>query len=537
MHVALLNEGTYPVVHGGVSTWCDQLVKNLPEHEFSIVTLTGPQRESVWTMPSNVRHFQAEPMWGEVKRKWSFSALRAWRESSVVDSAYHRLWAAVLPTAGQPVDVDAASAALKVLAGDFAQPLMTHFASGVGTQALMEAWSAHIAGTLLPTMSGAEAADVSRHVDRLLGVLSVEWPKVDVIHATTNGPAGLMALGRHWRDGTPIVLTEHGVHLRERYLALRAARFPWTVRYALMAMSRAVCQSVYDHCELMTPVSEFNAGWERQLGAPARRVITVPNAVDATAFPAVEGEPEVPTVSFVGRIDPLKDLGTLIEAFVHVRAAVPNARLRLFGPTPAGNEAYKAGLDAIIDEHGLGECVSFEGAVPSARPAIEAGHVVALSSISEGLPYTVIESMMCGRATLSTDVGGVNECVGRDETCGLLVPPRDVQAMGEALTRLLTNDEERRAMGRNARARALSTFDLEKFTARYRFIYERAAATVAEDELLSVSTAIATTGDDSVGTGAASGEATGAPPVIGRVVAAGAPESSERYADEHSEVA
>lgn len=483
MHVALLNEGTYPVVHGGVSTWCDQLVKNLPEHEFSIVTLTGTQHESVWPLPSNVRSFQAKPMWGEVRRRWSFEALRAWGESSEIDSAYRQLWSAVLPPAGRSVDLQAATAGLRVLAAEYAQPLMAHFTGGLGTKALMGAWASHVKGTGLPPLSGSQAADVSRHVDRFLAVLNVSWPSVDLIHATTNGPAGLMALGRHWRDGTPIVLTEHGVHLRERYLALRAANFPWTVRYALMAMTRAVCQTVYNHCELMTPVSEFNAGWERELGAKAQRVITVPNAVDATAFPPVEGEPDVPTVSFVGRIDPLKDLATLIEAFAIVRDSVPDARLRLFGPTPAGNEAYRAELDALVIACGLEASVTFEGAVPSARPAIEAGHVVALSSISEGLPYTVIESMMCGRATVNTDVGGVNECVGRDETCGLLVPPRDAQALGEALVRLLVDDAERQAMGRRARERALSTFDLAKFTARYRCIYQRSAATVPEADL------------------------------------------------------
>ena len=483
MHVALLNEGTYPVVHGGVSTWCDQLVKNLPEHEFSIVTLTGTQSQSVWPLPANVRSFQAEPMWGEVRRRWSFEALRAWGESSEIDSAYRQLWSAVLPPAGRSVDLQAATAGLRVLAAEYAQPLMAHFTGGLGTKALMGAWASHVKGTGLPPLSGSQAADVSRHVDRFLAVLNVSWPSVDLIHATTNGPAGLMALGRHWRDGTPIVLTEHGVHLRERYLALRAANFPWTVRYALMAMTRAVCQTVYNHCELMTPVSEFNAGWERELGAKAQRVITVPNAVDATAFPPVEGEPDVPTVSFVGRIDPLKDLATLIEAFAIVRDSVPDARLRLFGPTPAGNEAYRGELDALVVACGLEASVTFEGAVPSARPAIEAGHVVALSSISEGLPYTVIESMMCGRATVNTDVGGVNECVGRDETCGLLVPPRDAQALGEALVRLLVDDAERQAMGRRARERALSTFDLAKFTARYRCIYQRSAATVPEADL------------------------------------------------------
>ncbi|RSS82646.1 DUF3492 domain-containing protein, partial [Streptomyces sp. WAC02707] len=64
-HVTMLTEGTYPHVHGGVSTWCDQLVRGMPEVDFDVLALTGSGREPVtWDLPSNVVRHTAFPLWG-----------------------------------------------------------------------------------------------------------------------------------------------------------------------------------------------------------------------------------------------------------------------------------------------------------------------------------------------------------------------------------------------------------------------------------------------------------------------------------------
>ncbi|MEV4191910.1 DUF3492 domain-containing protein, partial [Streptomyces toxytricini] len=64
-HVTMLTEGTYPHVHGGVSTWCDQLVRGMPEVDFNVTALTGTGREPVaWELPRNVYRHTAFPLWG-----------------------------------------------------------------------------------------------------------------------------------------------------------------------------------------------------------------------------------------------------------------------------------------------------------------------------------------------------------------------------------------------------------------------------------------------------------------------------------------
>lgn len=76
--------------------------------------------------------------------------------------------------------------------------------------------------------------------------------------------------------------------------------------------------------------------------------------------------------------------------------------------------------------------------------------------------------MSCGRATVSTDVGGVSEAVG---DAGILVPARDPVAMGEACTALLMDPQRRTEMGKAARERVLKYFTLERFLNDYRKMY------------------------------------------------------------------
>jgi glycosyltransferase involved in cell wall biosynthesis len=142
--------------------------------------------------------------------------------------------------------------------------------------------------------------------------------------------------------------------------------------------------------------------------------------------------------------------------------------LLLAGPVPTGNDQYAENCRNLAEQLGLGRDLIWGGPVPSSRDAFASGQVAALSSISEGMPYTVLEAMMCGRATVSTDVGGVAEAVG---DAGLVVPPRDPEALGRACAALLLDAELRADLVKRGRARALSTFTLPRCLDSYRRQY------------------------------------------------------------------
>jgi glycosyltransferase involved in cell wall biosynthesis len=273
------------------------------------------------------------------------------------------------------------------------------------------------------------------------------------------------------------LLTEHGVYLREQYLQSRKSPYRWPVKAFHLAFMRHLCAAGYREAAAITPGNAYNRRWEERLGAEPSRIRTVYNGVDPACFPPVVGEPGVPTISWVGRIDPIKDLETLLRAFALVRRDLPAARLRLFGAPPRGGEPYLERCRALATDLGLGESATFEGRVKNIRDAYAAGSIVVLCSVSEGFPYSLIEAMTCGRVCVGTDVGGVSEAVG---DTGLVVPPRSPESLARACRILLQDARLRRRLGAAARARALEYFTVDEavntFDEIYHFLGSRRAA-------------------------------------------------------------
>ncbi|MFG3475945.1 GT4 family glycosyltransferase PelF [Streptomyces sp. NPDC047980] len=460
--VTLLTEGTYPHSHGGVSVWCDQLVGGMPDIDFDIIAVTGTGRESVvWELPPHVAEPVTVPMWGPAPPG---SPPRGRRERRLM-AAYERFLTALVDPAAEdgfaPALYELAHAARDgvlgpALRGDKALRVLTTVWNRPGLTVREARPSLH------------DAVTATALLEHALRPLAARPPERGVAHAVSGGVAVLPGLAALELHGVPLLLTEHGVYLRERYLGYRTAPYRWPVKAVLLGFFRLLAEETYRRAALVTPGNRYNRLWEEQGGADPRLIRTVYNGVDPSAFPPAGPEPEGPTLSWAGRVDPIKDLETLIRAFAEVRGALPDATLRLFGGTPRGGEAYRERCEALAASLGHGDAVTFEGRVDDIRDAYAAGNVVMLSSISEGFPFTLIEAMSCGRATVSTDVGGVREAVG---DAGLVVPPRDPGAMAAAALRLLADPPRRAAMGEAARLRVIEQFTLRQTIDTFRAIY------------------------------------------------------------------
>ncbi|WP_405983680.1 GT4 family glycosyltransferase PelF [Streptomyces sp. NBC_00872] len=460
--VTLLTEGTYPHSHGGVSVWCDQLVSGMPDMDFHVVAVTGTGRESaVWELPAQVTRLDTVPMWGPAPD----GAMPRGRALRRLTAAYERFLTALLDPAAEsgfaPAFYEMARAARDgalspVLRDDRAVRILTAVWNRPGLP-VREA---------RPTLYDAVTA--TGLLEHALRPLAARPPERGVSHAVSGGVAALPGLAGAELHGVPLLLTEHGVYLRERYLGYRTAPYRWPVKAVLLGFFRLLAEETYRRAALITPGNRYNRLWEEQGGADPRLIRTVYNGVDPSAFPPAGPEPPLPTLSWAGRVDPIKDLETLIRAFARVRAELPQARLRLFGGTPRGGEAYRERCEELAASLGHGDAVTFEGRVDDIKDAYAAGNVVMLSSISEGFPFTLIEAMSCGRATVSTDVGGVREAVG---PTGLVVPPREPAAMAAAALELLADAPRRAAMGEAARLRVIEQFTLRQTVDTFRAIY------------------------------------------------------------------
>ncbi|MFJ8076572.1 GT4 family glycosyltransferase PelF [Streptomyces sp. NPDC096176] len=460
--VTLLTEGTYPHSHGGVSVWCDQLVRGMPDVDFRITAVTGTGREPVvWELPPHVSGPVSVPMWGPPPAGRPPRGARLRRLMDV----YERFLTALLDPSAEaafgPALYELARAARD---GVLAPALRTDRAVCV----LVDIWTRRDlpVSAARPTVHDAlTATDLLEHA---LRPLAAAPPADGVAHAVSGGIAALPGLVGAREHGVPLLLTEHGVYLRERYLGYRTGPYTWPVKALLLGFFRLLAEETYRVAALVTPGNRYNRLWEERGGADPALIRTVYNGVDPAAFPPAGPEPTLPTLSWAGRVDPIKDLQTLIRAFALVREEIPQARLRLFGGTPRGGEAYREGCEALAAELGQGDAVRFEGRVDDIRDAYAAGNVVMLSSISEGFPFTLIEAMSCGRATVSTDVGGVREAVGG---CGLVVPPREPEAMARAALELLRDPQRRAALGDGARLRVIEQFTLRQTVDTFRSVY------------------------------------------------------------------
>jgi glycosyltransferase involved in cell wall biosynthesis len=161
---------------------------------------------------------------------------------------------------------------------------------------------------------------------------------------------------------------------------------------------------------------------------------------------------------YVGGLVETKGLAELAQAAEPLLNKYKDFRLVCVGEGPARGRL--AGLKVRVARDGA---VVLTGRVaPEEVPhLLQASDFLVLPSYSEGMPQAVLEAMNCGLAVVATQVGGVLEAVIDGET-GLLVEPRDVDALGRAMERMITDEALRRTAGLQGFARATSVFDSER---------------------------------------------------------------------------
>jgi glycosyltransferase involved in cell wall biosynthesis len=172
------------------------------------------------------------------------------------------------------------------------------------------------------------------------------------------------------------------------------------------------------------------------------------------------------------RVFPLKDIEMMIRSAAVARDLMPDVQYLVYGSLDA-DIPYVERCRALIAELGLEEVFTFAGHHSKPADLYNEGDISALSSISEGFPYTVLESMACARPVVATDVGGVREAL---EGYGILVPPRDHVAFGEAVVTLLADPDLRARLGRQAREAVLARFRTAHSVDGYRRFYADALA-------------------------------------------------------------
>jgi len=208
---------------------------------------------------------------------------------------------------------------------------------------------------------------------------------------------------------------------------------------------------------LVAVSEDTRRAYERQ-GYPRGRIEVVYNGGFRRNDPARIGE--------IGRLCDVKGQRELLQAV----ARLPEARLVLAGRDLEQGGAYQDALEHESERLGIRERVEF-GFHEDVPALLESLDVVALPSWTEGLPVVLLEAMAHARPVVATPVGGTPELVVDGET-GLLVPPRDPEALAAALRRLLEDPDLARRLGEAGRARVAERFTAAAQTRRILELYD-----------------------------------------------------------------
>ena len=283
----------------------------------------------------------------------------------------------------------------------------------------------------------------------------------DLVHAHVYASATASALATVG-TGLPLVVTEHTEALWQGRAGRAFSLWMYRRIARLIAVSDAIRRRLI----------------ERD-GVPPARITVVPNSVppardahaDAMPLPA-EGLRKAPLVGMVARLQPEKGVTSFVKAAAYVAKEFPAARFVVVGDGPLKEELFE-----LAEGLGVRDRVLFLGFRPDAQALMRMMDVVAVPSVSEGTPLVVLEAMASGVPVVASSVGGIPDQIrhGRE---GILVPPGDPRALGDALLGLLRDPERARSMGEAGRVRAGTEFGHEEMVRRVEETYPAALTDV-----------------------------------------------------------
>ena len=288
---------------------------------------------------------------------------------------------------------------------------------------------------------------------------------VQLVHIHGYKAAVFCALARRWYRFA-MVKTEHGLpEPMAQGLAstLRNRFYCWVDGVATRTTGAAVCYVADD-------VRKYYA--HAHAGLP---MFVIPNGVRGIDRCGLSRPAELLEKDFnlliVGRLDLIKGHDVAIEALA-TGALASNIRLSIVGIGPCESE-----LLVLAKRLGMADRVQMLGFRRNALDYIAHCDVLLMPSLHEGVPYVLLEAMALGVPVVASRVGGLAEIIENDAT-GLLVPPRNVQALAEAIQRMYADEGLRARIGRSAQALQTARYSVDAMTSRYMQVYEDLLASV-----------------------------------------------------------
>jgi len=291
----------------------------------------------------------------------------------------------------------------------------------------------------------------------------------DVVH-THSAKGGILGRAAAWSLGVPaIVHTVHGAPFHPYQSGAARATIRMCERWAA-----GLCHSMVSVADAMTDLLVENGV------APREKFTTLYSGMDVEPLLRADEnrdrarsqlgyEPEHIVIGKIARLFRLKGHEYVIRAAKKVVQQNPNVRF-LF----VGDGTLRKTLQRQIKTAGLENYFQLVGLVPSEQipELIGAMDIVVHASLREGLARVLPQSLVAGRPVVSYEIDGASEVVLPNRT-GLLVPPKSIEQLGSALTRLANDSQFRRNLGDEGRQLFTDQFRHERMTSKLRSLYQK----------------------------------------------------------------
>ena len=309
----------------------------------------------------------------------------------------------------------------------------------------------------------------SKKIDRKIVKKIAEFLKskrFDIIH-THGGVSGFYGRWAARRCRIPVIIhTLHGIH----YLHYRNA----LLKYLFVLLER--------YFSRFTDALIFVSNADKQKGekyklAPGKKMHMIENGIDFSALTsrkirtkegnnlgAISAQPIVGTVA---RLHRQKGLTYFVKAAKELSKTYPNVKVMIVG---GGPQRHK--LERLNKSLGLLDTLQFMGERKDAVRLLSTFDVFVLPSLWEGLPYALIEAGALGLAVVASDIDGNREII-RDGETGVLVPPKDSDALAASIIKLLSNEDTRNRIGKNLKESIVPRYTLARMVHHTQELYLR----------------------------------------------------------------
>jgi len=452
--ICLLLEGSYPYVQGGVSSWVQDLILSHPDYTFSVVAIVSREenQQSMYKFPKNLLSVT----------RCSLSNIPVGRKM-LTPRKKKTL---------QRIEQKIISLLTKARARDLEEllPLLKELNGACGSYMLLDspaAWQVLVNtyDKLMPQSSFLDYFWSFRAMlESFYSILLTDIPQARIYHTCCTGYAGLLGARANMETWRPLLLTEHGIYTNERRVELLTTDWLYNTSYARnYTVNRSMLELrdlwigaftnysriCYESCSKIVTLYRGNQLVQMDDGANPDKMVIIPNGIEYERFCGIRrnrDKDHPPTIAFIGRVVPIKDVKTFIRTCSILKGMLPKFKVYIMGPTEE-NIGYYEECCEMIEHLALQEDIIFTENVDIMEylPKID---VIALTSISEAQPLVILEAGAAGIPTVATRVGACPEIIMGKKTesphlgeGGAIVPLSNPAETARALYRLLTDED------------------------------------------------------------------------------------------------